>query len=107
MIARYGRSWRGVKAKLAQENGAIGCLIYSDPHEDGYYQGDVYPKGPMRPEQGVQRGSVLDMALYPGDPLSPGWAAEPGAKRLLPRRSEIAAQDPRAADFLWRCQAPA
>jgi N-acetylated-alpha-linked acidic dipeptidase len=81
-IARYGRSWRGVKAKLAQENGAVGCLIYSDPREDGYFQGDVYPKGPMRPELGVQRGSVLDMALYPGDPLSPGWAAEPGAKRL-------------------------
>jgi N-acetylated-alpha-linked acidic dipeptidase len=82
VIARYGRSWRGVKAKLAMENGAVGCLIYSDPREDGYFQGDVYPKGPMRPELGVQRGSVLDMALYPGDPLSPGWAAEPGAKRL-------------------------
>ena len=82
VIARYGRSWRGVKAKLAQENGAIGCIIYSDPRDDGYFQGDVYPKGPMRPEFGVQRGSVLDMALYPGDPLSPGWAAEPGAKRL-------------------------
>jgi N-acetylated-alpha-linked acidic dipeptidase len=81
-IARYGRNWRGVKAKLAQENGAVGCLIYSDPRDDGYFQGDVYPKGPMRPELGVQRGSVLDMALYPGDPLSPGWAAEPGAKRL-------------------------
>lgn len=82
VIARYGRSWRGVKAKLAQENGAAGCLIYSDPREDGYFQGDVYPKGPMRPDLGVQRGSVLDMALYPGDPLSPGWAAEAGAKRL-------------------------
>jgi N-acetylated-alpha-linked acidic dipeptidase len=81
-IARYGRGWRGVKAKLAQENGAVGCLIYSDPHEDGYFLGDVYPKGAMRPEFGVQRGSVLDMALYPGDPLSPGWASEPGAKRL-------------------------
>lgn len=81
-IARYGRGWRGVKAKLAQENGAVACLIYSDPHEDGYFQGDVYPKGPMRPEQGVQRGSVLDMALYPGDPLSPGWASEAGARRL-------------------------
>jgi N-acetylated-alpha-linked acidic dipeptidase len=82
VIARYGRGWRGVKAKLAQENGALGCLIYSDPHEDGFFKGDVYPKGPMRPEQGVQRGSVLDMALYPGDPLSPGWAAEPGVRRL-------------------------
>ena len=80
VIARYGRSWRGVKAKLAQENGAVGCLIYSDPREDGYFQGDVYPKGPMRPEQGVQRGSVLDMALYPGDPLSPGWAVGAGGE---------------------------
>lgn len=81
-IARYGRGWRGVKAKLAQENGAVGCLIYSDPRDDGYFQGDVYPRGPMRPEQGVQRGSVLDMAIYPGDPLSPGWASEPGSRRL-------------------------
>jgi N-acetylated-alpha-linked acidic dipeptidase len=81
-IVRYGRGWRGVKAKLAQENGAAGCLIYSDPHEDGYFQNDVYPKGPMRPSQGVQRGSVVDMAIYPGDPLTPGWASEPGAKKL-------------------------
>ena len=82
VIARYGRNWRGVKVKLAQKNGAVGCLIFSDPRDDGYFQDDVYPKGPMRPEQGVQRGSVLDMALYPGDPLSPGWASEPGSKRL-------------------------
>jgi N-acetylated-alpha-linked acidic dipeptidase len=81
-IVRYGRGWRGVKAKLAQENGALGCLIYSDPHEDGYFQNDVYPKGPMRPLEGVQRGSILDMAIYPGDPLTPGWASEPGARRL-------------------------
>ncbi len=81
-IVRYGRGWRGVKAKLAQQNGALGCLIYSDPHEDGYFQNDVYPKGPMRPLEGVQRGSILDMAIYPGDPLTPGWASEPGAKRL-------------------------
>jgi N-acetylated-alpha-linked acidic dipeptidase len=82
VLARYGRSWRGVKPKLAQEHGALGCLIFSDPREDGYFQGDPYPKGPTRPEQGVQRGSVLDMALYPGDPLTPGYASEPGAKRL-------------------------
>lgn len=81
-IVRYGRGWRGVKAKLAQENGALGCLIYSDPHEDGYFQNDVYPKGPMRPLEGVQRGSILDMVIYPGDPLTPGWASVPGAKRL-------------------------
>ncbi len=88
VMARYGRSWRGVKVKLAEENGALGCLIYSDPRDDGYYQGDVYPKGPMRPEQGVQRGSVLDMAIYPGDPLSPGWASEPGSKRLSPAEAK-------------------
>ena len=82
VIARYGKSWRGIKPKLAQENGAVGCLIYSDPRDDGYFQNDVYPKGPMRPPQGVQRGSVLDMTLYPGDPLSPGWASEHGSRRL-------------------------
>lgn len=82
VLTRYGKSWRGVKPKLAQDHGAVGCLIYSDPREDGYFQGDAYPKGPTRPEQGVQRGSVMDMALYPGDPLTPGWASEPGAKRL-------------------------
>lgn len=82
VIARYGKSWRGIKVKVAAQHGAIGCLIYSDPHEDGYYEGDVYTKGPMRPPEGVQRGSVLDMPLYPGDPLSPGWASEKGSKRL-------------------------
>ena len=80
--ARYGKSWRGIKAKVAAEHGAIACLIYSDPHEDGYFPSDVYPKGPMRPPEGVQRGSVVDMPLYPGDPLSPGWASEKGSKRL-------------------------
>ena len=82
VIARYGGSWRGVKPKVAWEHGAVGCLIYSDPHEDGYYQGDVYPLGPYRPAGGVQRGSVLDIAQYPGDPLSPGVASVPGARRL-------------------------
>jgi N-acetylated-alpha-linked acidic dipeptidase len=82
VIARYGKSWRGTKPKVAQEHGAIGCLIYSDPRDDGYFQGDVYPKGPFRPPQGAQRGSVMDMPLYVGDPLSPGWASEPGSKRL-------------------------
>ena len=82
VIARYGRSWRGVKPKLAQEHGAVGCLIYSDPRDDGYFQGDVFPRGPFRPSQGVQRGSVVDMPLYPGDPLSPGWASEKGSRRL-------------------------
>lgn len=84
VIARYGRSWRGAKPKLAQEHGAAGCLIYSDPHEDGYFAGDVYPLGPYRPAHGVQRGSVIDMSVYPGDPLSPGWASEPDSNE--PRR---------------------
>jgi N-acetylated-alpha-linked acidic dipeptidase len=82
VIARYGKSWRGIKPKVAAEHGAIACLIYSDPKDDGYFDGDVFPKGPMRPDQGVQRGSVMDMPLYSGDPLTPGWAAEKGAKRL-------------------------
>ena len=82
VLTRYGRSWRGIKPKVAAEHGATACLIYSDPHEDGYFEGDVFPKGPMRPQEGVQRGSVLDMTLYPGDPLSPGWASESGSKRL-------------------------
>ena len=83
VIARYGGSWRGIKVKVAAEHGAIGCLIYSDPRDDGYWGNDVYPKGPMRPWQGVQRGSVMDMPLYPGDPLSPGWASVPGAGKRL------------------------
>jgi N-acetylated-alpha-linked acidic dipeptidase len=82
VIAKYGRSWRGVKPKLAAAHGAIGCIIYSDPRDDGYYQGDVYPKGPMRPPQGVQRGSVMQVTLYGGDPLTPGVGAVKGAKRL-------------------------
>jgi len=72
VIARYGHSWRGMKPKVAAEHGAVGCLIYSDPKDDGYFSGDVFPKGPMRPDQGVQRGSVMDFASnYPGDPLTP------------------------------------
>ena len=82
VIAKYGRSWRGIKPKVAQEHGAIGCLIYSDPRDDGYYEGDVYPKGPFKSEYGVQRGSVLDMPIYPGDPLTPGVGATKDAKRL-------------------------
>jgi N-acetylated-alpha-linked acidic dipeptidase len=89
VIARYGKSWRGTKPKLAQENGAVGCVIYSDPHEDGYFQNEVYPKGPMRPLLGVQRGSIVDMTLYSGDPLTPGWASEPGAKRLTRDESTV------------------
>ena len=72
VIARYGAGWRGLKPKLAWQHGAVGCIIYSDPADDGYVQGDVYPKGAFRPEAGVQRGSVADMPVYPGDPLTPG-----------------------------------
>ena len=82
VIAKYGRSWRGIKPKVAAEHGAIACIIYSDPEEDGYYVDEPYPVGPMRPEHGVQRGSVMDMPLHPGDPLTPGWGSTDGARRL-------------------------
>ena len=76
VIAKYGRSWRGIKPKVAQEHGAIGCIIYSDPKDDGYYQGDVYPKGSFKNEYGVQRGSIMDMVIYPGDPLTRAWVQQ-------------------------------
>ena len=82
VIAKYGGSWGGIKPKVAYENGAIGCIMYSDPKDDGYFQGDVYPKGAYRNENGVQRGSVLDMPLYPGDPLTPGYGAKGDVERL-------------------------
>jgi len=82
VIARYYHSWRGIKPKVAAEHGAVGCIIYSDPHEDGYVQGDVFPKGPYRPADGAQRGSVADMPYYAGDPLTPGVGATKDAKRL-------------------------
>jgi N-acetylated-alpha-linked acidic dipeptidase len=81
VIARYGAGWRGIKPKVAFEHGAIGCLIYSDPRDDGYFQGDVYPAGPYRPELGAQRGSVMDMPIHAGDPLTPGWGSEAGGKK--------------------------
>jgi N-acetylated-alpha-linked acidic dipeptidase len=82
VIARYGGGWRGLKPKLAHQHGAIGCLIYSDPRDDGYAEGDIYPQGAYRPPQGVQRGSVADMPIYPGDPLTPGVGAVKDAARL-------------------------
>ena len=82
VIAKYGRSWRGIKPKVAQEHGAVGCLIYSDPKDDGYYQGEVYPKGAFKNEYGVQRGSIMDMVIYPGDPLTPNIGATENAPRL-------------------------
>src|SRR5215813_6743978 len=82
VIVRYGGIFRGVKSKIAAEHGAVGCLIYSDPKDDGYFGGAVFPNGPMRPSDGVQRGSVEDLASGSGDPLTPGIGAVPGAKRL-------------------------
>jgi N-acetylated-alpha-linked acidic dipeptidase len=82
VIAKYGGSWRGIKPKLAAAHGAVGCLIYSDPADDGYAQGDVYPVGAFRPKEGVQRGSVMDMPIYPGDPLTPNTGSTKNAKRL-------------------------
>jgi N-acetylated-alpha-linked acidic dipeptidase len=82
VIAKYGGSWRGIKPKVAYEHGAIGCIIYSDPADDGYVQGDVYPEGAFRPKDGIQRGSVMDMPVYPGDPLTPNIGATKDAKRL-------------------------
>src|SRR6202050_865487 len=83
VIVRYGGAWRGVKPKVAAEHGAIGWLIYSEPHDDGYSVEDVFPKGPMRPADGVQRGSVMDFpATNPGDPLTPGVGATHDGTRL-------------------------
>jgi N-acetylated-alpha-linked acidic dipeptidase len=82
VIARYGGSFRGIKPKVAAEHGAIGCIIYSDPHDDGYFEGDVYPGGAWRNEDGAQRGSVMDLTLHAGDPLTPNIGSTPGAKRL-------------------------
>jgi N-acetylated-alpha-linked acidic dipeptidase len=82
VIARYGGSWRGIKPKVAAEHGAVGCLIYSDPRDDGFREGETFPAGPFRPPDGVQRGSVMDMPIYPGDPLTPGVGATKDAQRL-------------------------
>jgi N-acetylated-alpha-linked acidic dipeptidase len=86
VIARYGRSYRGIKAREAEKHGAVGLFIYSDPQDDGYVQGDVYPDGPMRNANGVQRGSILNPD---GDPSTPGYASKPGVPRLSPEQMEI------------------
>ncbi|MGK2863518.1 MAG: transferrin receptor-like dimerization domain-containing protein, partial [Chitinophagaceae bacterium] len=88
VIAKYGGSWRGIKPKVAAEHGAIGCIIYSDPGDDGYAKGDTYPEGGYRPRNGVQRGSVMDMPVAPGDPLTPGYGAVKDAKRLDIKEAE-------------------
>ncbi|HEY2051430.1 MAG TPA: transferrin receptor-like dimerization domain-containing protein [Caulobacteraceae bacterium] len=82
VIVRYGAGWRGLKPKLAYEHGAVGCIIYSDPADDGYATAEPYPKGAQRPERGLQRGSVIDMAIESGDPLTPGIGAVEGAPRI-------------------------
>ncbi len=82
VLARYGGSWRGIKPKVAAEHGAIACIIYSDPHEDGYFQGEVYPDGPFRGWGMIQRGSVMDMPRYPGDPSTPDRPSKPGVERI-------------------------
>ncbi|MDE3127848.1 MAG: M28 family peptidase, partial [Gemmatimonadota bacterium] len=94
VIAKYGGSWRGIKPKVAAEHGAIGCLIYSDPGDDGYSDGSVFPNGPMRPAQGVQRGSVEDMPTFTGDPLTPGVGATKDAKRLAIKDSPVLSKIP-------------
>jgi N-acetylated-alpha-linked acidic dipeptidase len=82
VIAKYGRSWRGIKPKVAQEHGAVGCLIYSDPGDDGYGAGDIYPIGAFKNDQTVQRGSIMDMVIYPGDPTTPNIASTANAPRV-------------------------
>ncbi|HEV8542747.1 MAG TPA: M28 family metallopeptidase [Verrucomicrobiae bacterium] len=94
VITRYGGGWRGLKPKLAAEHGAIGCLIYSDPGDDGYAEGDVYPKGAHRPPDGVQRGSVLDLPVAPGDPLTPGIGATRDAPRISREEAKTLAKIP-------------
>ncbi len=84
LLVRYGRIYRGIKAKLAEDQKAAGLLLYSDPADDGYVAGDPYPRGPWRPLSGIQRGSILYTQIYPGDPLTPGVAATPQAKRVTP-----------------------
>ena len=102
VIARYGGSWRGIKPKVAAEHGAVGTIIYSDPKDDGYFAGDVYPAGPMRPPGGVQRGSVADMPYHPGDPAHPGRRSHPGRQETGTEGREDDHQDSGPPDLLCR-----
>ncbi len=88
VLARYGGSWRGIKAKVAAEKGALGCIIFNDPLEDGYAQGAAYPAGAYKHDTAVQRGSVVDLPMRPGDPLTPGYGATKDAKRLPREQAE-------------------
>ena len=107
VLTRYGGGWRGLKPKLAYEHGAVGCLIYSDPRDDGYGMGDTYPKGGYRPRDAVQRGSVQDLVLYTGDPLTPGVGCHRGCEAPGDQRRQDPAENPGAADFLRGCRAAA
>ncbi|HST27710.1 MAG TPA: PA domain-containing protein, partial [Rudaea sp.] len=93
-IVRYGAGWRGLKPELAYQHGAVGCLIYSDPRNDGYFAGDAYPKGGWRPADGVQRGSVAKMQLYPGDPTTPGYGSVPGARHVAAKDAKTVLKIP-------------
>jgi hypothetical protein len=104
VIARYGDGWRGLKPRLAQEHGAVGCIIYSDPWDDGYREGDVYPRGGFRPEFGVQRGSVADMTLYPGDPINARSRSDQRCTTTFPRERENPYADSGDTDFLRGCE---
>ncbi len=94
VLVRYGSNFRGVKVYLAQQYGAKGVLIFSDPADDGYFRGDIYPKGPFRPSSGVQRGSVQFLPIYPGDPQTPGIASTPDLpdSKRIPRTSSTGNQ---------------
>src|SRR5277367_5833288 len=92
VLVRYGSNFRGVKAYIAQQYGAKGVLIYSDPADDGYFRGDVYPKGPWRPDTAVQRGSIQFLPIYPGDPQTPGIASTldlPDSKRIPANKLQL------------------
>ncbi|HEV8703251.1 MAG TPA: M28 family metallopeptidase [Candidatus Polarisedimenticolia bacterium] len=101
VLARYYRGYRGGKAQEAQKRGAAGIIFYSDPMEDGYYRGDVYPHGPWGPESHFQRGATAFDYIVPGDPLTPGWASLPGARRIDPRQAENLPRIP-SVPISWR-----
>jgi N-acetylated-alpha-linked acidic dipeptidase len=94
VLVRYGQNFRGVKAHLAEEHGAVGVIIYSDPADDGFVKGPVYPNGPFRPADGIQRGSIQYLWEYPGDPLTPGRPSVPGTPRLQPDQAENLSHTP-------------
>jgi N-acetylated-alpha-linked acidic dipeptidase len=100
VVARYGGGWRGLKPKLAYEHGAVGCIIYSDPADDGYGTADPYPKGPSRPERGLQRGSVADSTEGSGDPLTPGYGSVADAPRIDRSKSPMILKIP-AVPISW------